>query len=105
MLASHPRGYAIRSKEQLVGKNGSPIDVALEPWGRIEGTLRVGEKIGADERVSIGFIAKDDAQDRFVSQHLEATTDSQGRFTFEHVLPGAIRLSYSVNHSLGPRIL
>jgi protocatechuate 3,4-dioxygenase beta subunit len=105
MLVAHPRGYAIRRKEQLVGKAGTPIDVVLEPWGRIEGTLRVGEKLGVDEQVSVRSLATDETQGMIVRQHVDTQTDNQGRFALEQVLPGMLTLSYSINSSSGRRIL
>ena len=101
MLVAHPRGFAIRSKDQLVAKVGSQVDVVLEPWGRIEGTLKIGEKIGANGSISIMHVATDETHENPVSQRRETRTDSQGRFAFEQVLPGSMRLWYSVNPDIG----
>jgi protocatechuate 3,4-dioxygenase beta subunit len=104
MLVVHPRGSAIRRKEQLVGKARMPIDVVLEPWGRIDGTLRVGEKLGVNEQVSVRSLATHEMQEMMVRQHLETRTDNQGQFAFEQVLPGMMMLSYSLNSTSGRQI-
>jgi len=84
-----------------VSKVGVPIDVVLEPWGRVEGKVMVGEKVGANERVSITSFSNDEAQEKMVNQSLETRSDNQGRFAFEQVLPRMTLLSYSINSSSG----
>src|SRR5206468_2473968 len=59
-------------------------------WGRIEGTLRWGDKPGADERISLSSIrpADDPSVNSFINEYQDATTDHQGRFVFDRVAPG-----------------
>src|SRR6185312_10497261 len=49
IVALHDRGFA----EQTIRDANAPppADLTLRPWGRIEGTLRIGRRPGADETV------------------------------------------------------
>jgi hypothetical protein len=49
ILALHDRGFA----EQIIdAKPSSPYELTIEPWGRIEGTLRIANWPGATQPVS-----------------------------------------------------
>jgi peroxiredoxin/protocatechuate 3,4-dioxygenase beta subunit len=96
MLATHPLGFAIRRKAQLVGDSGSPINVVLEPWGRVEGALSVGSRPVRGESVLIRSARHGETPGLWVRQQLNTRTDDQGRFAFDHLLPGLVRLEHSL---------
>ena len=61
--------------------------ITVSPWGRIEGTLRIGARPGAEKHIA--FLPKlspglDQSRIRF---EYDAQTDKDGYFAFPHVLP------------------
>ncbi len=81
IVAVHESGFAVRPYDEVAAS----FDLALAPWGRIEGVLKVGknlapnQKVGAWQRSSL-----------FGSVSYGARTDEHGRFVLERVRPGAI---------------
>ena len=86
ILLLHDLGFA----EQTIGPNTrSSQDLKVQPWGRIEGTLRIGKRAGTGELISLDYDRPDDwASKALPSWAGEARTDNTGRFDFERVLPG-----------------
>ena len=85
------RGFAVRTPEEMAaGPN-----VRLQPWGRIEGTLRVGSQPRADEEVTsrVTFARSDEA---YLIFRYDVKTDDQSRFVMDRVLPGGLTLSRRV---------
>ena len=101
MVVSHPRGIAIRRQGQLAGDASSPVDIVLEPWGRVEGTLNVSTGPARGETVSMSSLEDAGVPENRVYQHLEARTDEHGRFAFDQVLPGLMRLGHSIHADPG----
>jgi RNA polymerase sigma factor (sigma-70 family) len=102
LVALHNQGYAEASAEQVAGSHG----LTLAPWGRIEGTLRVGGKPLAhqtivatldDQRIDLGGIP--------LQNDSRAQTDEQGRFVMERVVPGEARVHWQPDHSTGRKTL
>ena len=89
ILALHDRGYAEASAGQCAQAHG----LTIEPWGRIEGTLRVGGQFLANKIV---IATLDD--ERPESENLriwndnQARTDENGHFVIERVAPGEARV-------------
>jgi hypothetical protein len=85
LIAVHPQGFA----EIPIDKFVPSQPVTLQPWGRVEGLLTVGDHPGTNELVALTAssapgpnpfqLAFDDFQKR---------TDDQGRFTIESAPPG-----------------
>ncbi len=80
-IAVHESGYAEVTLAELK-KSGQ---IQLQPWGRVEGTLRLGDRLGANEKVSLTAI---EPRLGFYSETFETRTDDQGRFAFTFVPPG-----------------
>jgi len=84
VLVLHRSGVAYVTQGQL--KRAEPI--RLDPWARVEGVCRVHGKPAVEQFVTL---ACSRGSGRNVPQFFcdyRATTDKQGRFTFEHVIPG-----------------
>ena len=94
IIALHDLGYAEASR-RAVGRSARHV---IEPWGRIEGTLRVGGKPSAHETViaSVNDEANEH-QEPGVQNESRAQTDDQGRFVIERVTPGDVRVSRQLN--------
>ena len=91
VVAVHDDGVACVPVEKL--KNSPKIQ--LESWGRIEGTLRVGRRLGTNELVVLesgnGFF--DNSQLILDAQEFQARTNEQGRFVMTFVPPGERRIA------------
>jgi len=86
LVITHPEGFA-----QVAATPDSPPEtITLRPWARVEGILRAGETpvASADVRIEIrhGLYAQD-APSVFLEH--KVTTDSNGHFIFERVVPGS----------------
>jgi len=91
IIALHDRGYAEASARQLAQVR----NLTVEPWGRIEGTLRAG---GEPLSHSIVVASLDDERDEpagfRVQNESRAQTDEQGRFVLDRVTPGESRVHW-----------
>ena len=81
--------------------------MTLRPWGRVEGTLRIGAKPGAGERVVLSLPPISPEADPRTYYDYKAETDAQGRFVFERVVPRRASVSRAIEptpnlFTLGP---
>ncbi|MHC5538147.1 sigma-70 family RNA polymerase sigma factor [Singulisphaera rosea] len=89
LLAYHERGQA-RILEEDFAKSHV---MTIQPWGRVEGTLKVGTSPRAFQVVVLFQGRTSGREDRRVDYQAASTeSDSSGRFFFEHVIPGDIRV-------------
>ena len=84
IIATHPKGYAETAFSNFV--SGSTIK--LQPWGTIEGTLKIGARPGTNESV----LLSGEGGLQFNFEDFKAATDAQGRFSMATVPPGERRL-------------
>ncbi len=84
LIALHDRGFARRTSAQLAESKA----LVVEPWGRVEGTLRVGDRPGAGEQLTLNPESIQQTQDGIISFFFSATADANGRFAFDRVPPG-----------------
>jgi hypothetical protein len=88
LIALHDRGYAFTMKEELP----SPLNIELNPWGRLSGTLRYGDKPGAF--AVVGAWGTEPAWDEFnVDFTNVADADENGEFEFKRLIPGYLGVS------------
>jgi hypothetical protein len=72
--------------------------VTLQPWGRIHGWVRWGDTRGMNEQVDLSADHGDGhGYPGIVGQHAETTTNNDGVFVFERVLPGRAQLSCPIH--------
>jgi beta-lactamase regulating signal transducer with metallopeptidase domain len=98
VLAAHEKGF-VKVSLDSVRASGK---IVLQPWGRIEGVLHIGSRLGTNELVGLGNIA---FGARFaalpeVRANFQAHTDSQGRFVIPDVPPGKLTIGRIA--SMGP---
>jgi RNA polymerase sigma factor (sigma-70 family) len=87
ITVSHERGFAYVTRDQLATRDS----IIVQPWGRIEGTLRIGNQLGTNQTivalsVDCGFY------------QTKALTDDQGSFVVSKVPPGRVQM---VRRSVG----
>jgi RNA polymerase sigma factor (sigma-70 family) len=81
----HHKGVAQKSASELEQSS----TLTLEPFGRIEGNLRIGPAPGVRQPIRVSLNRTRYASDhQFQFFEYTATTDDQGRFTIEDVMPG-----------------
>ena len=86
LVVLHDRGFA----EIKVGRSEGLSVIKLRPWGRVEGTLRIGSQPGAKETIRLEQDQTYEPQSPQVSFSNEAETDARGRFVFDRVVPGEL---------------
>ncbi|HTD65113.1 MAG TPA: hypothetical protein VK846_01115, partial [Candidatus Limnocylindria bacterium] len=84
IVATHARGYAETSFSNFV--SGSVL--RLQPWGTIEGLLKIGPQPGTNQSV----LLSGDGGVQFSLEDFKTTTDERGRFFMASVPPGERRL-------------
>ncbi len=84
IVAACDAGYADTTPEELA-KSGKLV---LQPWGKIEGEVRIGNRPGAHLEVSYGpdFLHRG-SRSYNLTYGYDTTTDELGRFTFDRVVP------------------
>lgn len=83
LVVVNEHGFGRVTGEQL---NASP-EIKLQPWGRVEGTLRIGSKPGAAQELMC------QSNSNQVYYSLSTTADDKGGFVFPRMLPGPVSLS------------
>jgi len=99
LVAVNEAGFAQADQDALAAST----DLHLARWGRIEGTLRVGNNPPARTRVGAEWLDTNpgDPNLNSVSWFQSATTDSLGHFVFDRIRPGNIRLGRFVFQMFG----
>ncbi|MCC7377096.1 MAG: sigma-70 family RNA polymerase sigma factor [Verrucomicrobiales bacterium] len=102
LFAVHAAGFA----ELDADRTESPVELVLQPWGRVEGQFR--SKEGAVGDVEILLMRRlwnlQTVGLQLYAEPFVAKTDSSGRFVFTNVPPGAVSLDlFVLNQSIGKR--
>ena len=85
VVVLHDRGYA----EATLGQLAETHNVRIQPWGRIEGTLRVAGRPLANELIFADVGREPDDPMRLnVHNFNHGKTDQQGRFTIDRLPAG-----------------
>jgi beta-lactamase regulating signal transducer with metallopeptidase domain len=93
----HERGYAEVPAEQFAK---SPA-IVVQPWGRVEGTLRVGSKPQANATLAVNRYDRAGAGPNAprIYHDVKTTSDENGRFVFARVAPGEAQVAVEVKLS------
>ncbi|HXY37502.1 MAG TPA: carboxypeptidase-like regulatory domain-containing protein [Planctomycetaceae bacterium] len=85
LVVTHPSGYA----ERKCSLGSDPKDLRLTPWARLEGTYTAAGKPQPSASISIlSPMTRRNAKIPNISWNFSETTDFQGRYVFDRLLPG-----------------
>jgi hypothetical protein len=91
LVALHEQGYAEASRKQFEPAR----ELRLQPWGRIEGTLRVGGELLAHQLVVASLDdQRSDPAWPTIQNDSRSMTDEKGHFLIERVAPGEARVHW-----------
>ncbi|HET6427530.1 MAG TPA: carboxypeptidase-like regulatory domain-containing protein, partial [Phycisphaerae bacterium] len=91
LVVTHAGGYAEIPAAELEADN----EITLKGWARVEGTLKIADRPGVSQTIELSWPFRSEG----VHYHYQAVTDGQGRFRFDHVPPGDVRISRYVKIS------
>ena len=93
ILALDDRGVA-QARSIDLARN---VELVLKPWGRIEGTLRVGSQPGAGLPLLLDGGHRGGPTDLAIPWfQYSATADASGRFVFDRVVPGSVTVARKI---------
>jgi RNA polymerase sigma factor (sigma-70 family) len=95
LLALHDRGFAqVRSGERARGG-----ELVIQPWGRVEGTVRLGSRPGVGLPLLLNGGSRGDTEHSIPWFEYSATADRWGKFVFERVVPGSVTVARKIELS------
>jgi len=83
IVAVNEKGYGQVEPKDFT----NDLKVILQPWGQVEGVLRVGNQMGANEEVHLSLFNRIGSLE-FDYRAFDAMTDRDGKFVFTCVPPG-----------------
>jgi RNA polymerase sigma factor (sigma-70 family) len=86
VIAEHTQGCALAPIKSLAAE-----PIILQPWSRITGTVRLGNRLADNSTLGIETQARE-ADARLIPYSQHVRTDTTGRFVFERVPPGNYRV-------------
>jgi hypothetical protein len=66
----------------------------VEPWGRVEGVLKIGSKPGANQKLSVFYERKMERPGVFLDYR--GGTDAEGRFVIDRMVPGDVTVGREI---------
>ena len=91
IVVLHDQGYAEVTAKQFEPKH----ELNLKPWGRIEGTLRVGGMLLANQLVQAALDdQRADPEYPIIQNESRAVTDEKGHFLIDRLTPGEARVHW-----------
>ncbi len=94
VIVVHSKGVAQKSAGELAKSS----ELILEPYGRVEGDLRIGGEPGVKQAIRLRLDRSAYARDHlFQFFDYTAVTDRKGHFSIEDVMPGEAVVSRSVS--------
>jgi len=94
IVVLHDRGFAEKTNRDAGVP--PPADLTVRLWGRIEGTLRIGRRPGTGQTLNLAYERLGDTPSTIPWWSGKATTDDEGRFVFERVMPGDVTISREI---------
>ena len=98
IMAAHSEGFATARPAEFVAGQTTWM---LQPWGKIEGTWLSGDKPAAGRDVLLEGMDGRRGALQFDFTTFKATTAGDGRFRYEHVPPGRVKLTRLIRSEMG----
>ena len=97
LYLAHEEGFC----EFKVDHPQSPLSIHLLPWGRLEGVVTLEGKPAPHERIALmrGSFAPGVTQLSLSPSTFQTESDDQGRFVFEHLPPGEVKVCRMVHNT------
>jgi protocatechuate 3,4-dioxygenase beta subunit len=97
LLVLHELGYAEVQPEDA----GQASEMRLKRWASVEGTLRIGSGPGVQKNVAL-YVERPHEYGGVPQAYFDydGTTDGEGRFAFERVVPGKARVYRTVRYAV-----
>jgi protocatechuate 3,4-dioxygenase beta subunit/peroxiredoxin/DNA-binding beta-propeller fold protein YncE len=84
LIAVSDAGFADASSDELTKSS----KLVLQPWGKIEGGVRIGARAGANQEVTFHSTRPNRGGLYVFDPGYRTRTDERGRFAFDRVIPG-----------------
>jgi len=101
-LQPHTRAYVAHedgfSEVNLDGAK-SPLEIHLKPWGHIEGTVTLEGKPAPHQKMALLDASGYSPSEVHLSLSFNAESDDQGRFAFDGVPPGEVKVCRLVGNT------
>ena len=97
VLMVHERGI----RETTLAELKPDMDVKLQAWARLAGRVQWGRVPGTNRHVRLSAHRDTYGYPGVIAQSERTTTDADGRFTMERVLPGVVQLSCPIPATSG----
>lgn len=95
-LLPNPQLIAVHAEQGFAELSAGELAVAgkiaLLPWGRVEGVMKIGSKVAADREVALVNQSTTPSGLQFDFNAYKTRTDAEGRFAFDKVPPGERQL-------------
>ena len=85
LVAVSDAGYGDASSDEFAKSSR----LVLQPWGKIEGGVRIGPRVGSDQEVVFRPFPPEGKGGFFVWLRYSTQSDARGRFGFDRVIPGS----------------
>ena len=95
LVAVSDAGYADASSDEFAKSSR----LVLQPWGKIEGGVRIGPRAGSDQEVMFQPF-RPEGKGWLVWHRYSTQSDERGRFRFDRVIPGSGRVARVVEVEL-----
>ena len=97
LVILHDKGYAEAPGEQLEKSS----TITLQQWGKLVGTLRIGNKPGVNENIAISYFSDlpYDPNEPRGFYDCRTTTDNNGRFALERLTAGNAQAAREIRTS------
>ncbi|UCD52257.1 MAG: redoxin domain-containing protein, partial [Phycisphaerales bacterium] len=92
LVVLHDEGYAQATDEELAAEP----NIVIEAWGRVEGVVRIGSRLGAGETVSLHYESAYEDNRPKVYHSCNAVADVNGYFVMDRLPPGDARLGRQI---------
>ena len=94
IVVLHDRGFAEQASD--ANSSSAVFNLTVRPWGRVEGSLRIGSRPAAGESLTLAYALQGDTPDTRPWWSGEVVCDASGRFVFERVMPGEVSVSRKI---------